>query len=557
MPEENLEISAHPERRKEAVRRSIQNLNQNFKEREVMRRAKLLGVKYINLLETPINPDMFMMVPKEVSYEASLVPFYRIGNKIRIAFTDPNNEQTKRALSFLEQKFIIDKNICSEESLRFAQRGYEKLGTYEEEEIRALVDEEREINLEEELKKAHGLPKKMEGVKTDKSLNMLHEVVLSLRVSDIHFQPEENETIIRARVDGILRTICVFTKTLAGQLVQQIKHDAQLKYNITNIPQDGKYSFLAKDRSIDVRVSTFPTNYGESVVLRFLDGKKGIVPFEKLGFSPRIRKQFGKAIAATGGMILVTGPTGSGKTTTLYSSIAKINLPEKKILTLEDPIEFRLPGVLQSGINHRVGFDFASGLRSLLRQDPDVVLVGEIRDQETADAAVQAALTGHVVFSTLHTNSAPDAIPRLLNMGIKPFVLAPALRMVAAQRLVRTICKECEESYPITPEEKNIIDSTILLLSKVGIDVSSPRELKRGKGCNRCCQSGYRGETAVIEILEVNDAIQEQMYNDFSSQNISRVAQKDGFLTMWQEGILKVINGETTLAELKRKVEER
>jgi type IV pilus assembly protein PilB len=556
MPVNNLEISADLERRKDAVHRSMEDLNQKFKERDVKQRAQKWSMKYINLMETPINPDVFLIVPKDVSIQTYMVPFYILGKQLKVAMVDPNNEKAQRAIAALEKKYEVDQYICSEESLLFAQEYYNKLTYHEEEEVRAIVDEEREINLDEELKKAHELSEKMQGIKSEIALNMLHEVVLSLRVSDIHIQPEEHQTAIRARVDGLLREICVLERRIANDLVQQIKHDAQLKYNITNIPQDGKYAFLAKDRSIDVRVSTFPTNYGESVVLRFLDAKKGIVPFEKLGFSDRIQKLFDHALESTGGMILVTGPTGSGKTTTLYSSISKINSPEKKIVTLEDPIEFRLPGILQSGINHRVGFDFASGLRSMLRQDPDVVLVGEIRDQETAEAAVQASLTGHVVFSTLHTNSAPDAIPRLMNMGLMAYVLAPSLRMIAAQRLVRTLCT-CKVKKPITEEEKQEIEPLLPVLQKAGLKAELPQELYAPGKCDRCCNSGYRRETAVIEILQMNEEIQEQMYNDFSAQSIKRTARKYGFLTMWEEGIVKVLDGITTIEELKRKVEKK
>lgn len=543
--------------RKDAVRQNMNDINQEFKEREIMEKAQQQGMSYINLQKTPINPDVFSVIPEEVSIKANIVPFYILGKKIRVAIINSNDDFTKRALTALQKKFEVSVALCSEESLHFVQKSYEKLRRIETEEVRAIVDEEQEIDLQTVLAEAKEIPKKMKGVKTDIALNMLHELVLRLRVSDIHFQPEEKRTLIRARVDGMLQEICELSPQLALDLIQQIKHDAHLKYNITNIPQDGKYSFLANERSIDVRVSSFPTNFGESVVLRFLDGKKGIVPFEKLGFSERIQEKFNRAIHATGGMFLVTGPTGSGKTTTLYSSISKINTPEKKIITLEDPIEFRLQGVLQSGINHSVGFTFASGLRSLLRQDPDVVLVGEIRDKETADAAVQASLTGHVVFSTLHTNSSADAIPRLINMGLEAFILAPSLRMVAAQRLVRTICKKCKKKRPISQKEKEEIAPIINNLRHAGIDIRLLNELDEGQGCERCCGSGYRGETAVLEMLEMNDAIREQMYKEFSSQSIERVARESGFLTMWEEGIVKILNGETTLRELKRKVEKR
>lgn len=552
----NMAMSANPELRKQAVAQQMSAINQELKEREVEQRAKQFGLKYINLTEAPLNPDVLLLVPKDVSYAAGLVPFYHLGIKLRVAFTNPENPTTKKAIEVLRKKFEVEEFLCSLDSLTHIQQSYEKMSYYEEEEIRAVVDENAEINLEEELLQTQKLPEKMTGVKTDVALNHLHEAVLRLGVSDIHFQPEEQRTVIRARVDGMLREICELSHGLANDLVQQIKHDAHLKYNITNIPQDGKYTFLAKDRSIDVRVSTFPTSFGESVVLRFLDGKKGIVPLEKLGFSPHIAQKINRAITATNGMFLVTGPTGSGKTTTLYSSISKVNTPEKKIATLEDPVEFRLPGVLQAGVDHSVGFDFASGLRSLLRQDPDVILVGEIRDQETASAAVQASLTGHVVFSTLHTNSAADAIPRLINMGIPAFILAPALRTVAAQRLVRTICTKCKTSRSITEQEKKIIFPVLERLNTIDVHIEMPQELAEGKGCERCCGTGFRGETAVVEILEVTENIRALMFSDYSSESVKSVARENGMLTMWEEGLYKILLGQTTLEELSRKVEK-
>lgn len=552
----NMTISANPEMRKQAVEQQISSINQELKEREVQVRSEKLGLKYINLIEAPLNPDVLLLIPKDVSHAAGIVPFYRIGNKLRVAFSDPENPTTKKAVEVLRKKFEVEEFLCSLDSLTHIQQSYEKMSYYEEEEIRAVVDENAEINLEGELLKTQSLPEEMKGAKTDIALNLLHEAVLRLGVSDIHFQPEEQRTVIRARVDGMLREICEMPHSLANDLVQQIKHDAHLKYNITNIPQDGKYTFLAKDRSIDVRVSVFPTSFGESVVLRFLDGKKGIVPFEKLGFSPHIAKKIDTAIMATNGMFLVTGPTGSGKTTTLYSSISKVNTPEKKIATLEDPVEFRLPGVLQSGIDHSVGFDFASGLRSLLRQDPDVILVGEIRDQETASAAVQASLTGHMVFSTLHTNSAADAIPRLINMGIPAFILAPALRTIAAQRLVRTICIKCKIPRAITEAEKKATAPVIERLNKINVQIKMPNELAEGKGCDRCCGTGFRGETAVVEILEVTENIRALMFSDYSSESIKSVARENGMLTMWEEGLYKILLGQTTLEELSRKVEK-
>ncbi len=540
----------------EAFNVGVGEINQKFKEREIAERAKQLGVPYVNLLELPINPDVFAIVDREHSFAANLVPFYNIGKRLRVAVTDHKDPKALALIEELKQKFEIDVNLCSPESLKHAQKNYDKRFYSDEKEVIAFFDPNREINLQEELALAKKLPEKMEDQKSDIILNLLHEIVLRLRVSDIHIQPEEKEVVIRARVDGVLTEICRISFKINNLLVQQIKHDASLKYNITNMPQDGKYTFVASDRHVDVRVSTLPTNFGESVVLRFLDAKKGIVALEKLGYPKRIIGSFEEAIFSTMGMILVTGPTGSGKTTTLYSAISRVNTPDKKIVTLEDPIEFRLKGVLQSGVNHSVGFDFAKGLRSILRQDPDVVLVGEIRDQETAETAIQAALTGHIVFSTLHTNSAADAIPRLMNMGVAAFVLAPALRMITAQRLIRKICDKCKFQRPITPEEQKELAEVVETAEQIGYKLQMPQMLCEGKGCDHCGGIKFRGEMAVTEILRVDDKIQKLIFTDFSSQNISRVAREGGMLTMWEEGMVKVIEGITTIEEVKRKIQK-
>lgn len=538
----------------EALGLGVTEINQKFKEREIAAKAKRLGVPYINLLESPINPDVFAIIKRDASADAALVPYYNIGKRLRVAVTDHTNPKSLALIQELSVKYEVDVSICSPESLAYAQKNYEKRFYSEEKEVIAFFDPSVEINLEQELEDAKKLPERMEGQKSDLALNLVHEVVMKLRVSDIHIQPEETSVVIRARVDGVLKEICHINYKLNNLIVQQIKHDAGLKYNITNMPQDGKYTFSASDRDVDVRVSTLPTNFGESVVLRFLDAKKGIVPLQNLGYPTRILEKFDEAINGTMGMILVTGPTGSGKTTTLYSAISKVNTPDKKIVTLEDPIEFRLKGVLQAGVNHIVGFDFAKGLRAILRQDPDVVLVGEIRDKETAETAIQAALTGHIVFSTLHTNSAADAIPRLMNMGVAAFVLAPALRMITAQRLVRKICKNCRIERPWTESEKVEIAEVIASTTQIGYKLVMPPNGFEGKGCERCGGIKFRGETAITEVLRVDDTIQRLIFTDFSSQNILRVARESGMLTMWEEGIVNVINGITTIPEIKRKI---
>lgn len=532
----------------------VNEINQKFKEREIAQKAKQMGVPYINLLETPINPDIFSYIKKDVSFAAKIVPFYNNGRRLRVAVTEPDNPATKAVVAELLLKYDVDVSLCSPESLAHCQKNYEKRFYAEFKPVVAFFDPNHEINLEQELAEAKKLPEKMEGKKSDEALNLLHEVVLSLRISDIHIQPQEQSVAIRARIDGVLKEICRVEFKMNNLLVQQIKHDASLKYNITNVPQDGKYTFTASDRTVDVRVSTLPTNFGESIVLRFLDAKKGIVPLEKLGYPKRILDSFQSAITSTMGMILVTGPTGSGKTTTLYSAINQVNTPDKKIVTLEDPIEFRLQGVLQSGVDHRVGFDFAKGLRSILRQDPDIVLVGEIRDKETAETAIQAALTGHIVFSTLHTNSAADAIPRLMNMGVAAYVVAPALRMITAQRLVRKICNNCKIEREMTEFERQELAEVVETMQTLGHAIEMPKLVKDAKGCEKCGGIRFRGETAITEVLIVDDAIQRLIFTDFSSQNISFVARNKGMLTMWEEGLSRVIEGITTVEEIKRRI---
>ena len=542
----------------DALTRGLQDINQTFKEREAKERAKALGLQYVDLRTIGINPDVFAALPEEISKAAQIVPFYLMGNKLRVA--TPNSEATKakQTIDFLAKRYQVEVAICTEESLHFAQKGYAQKFYVKHEQVIAKTDESHNFNLGEELTKAKQLPEKMASLKSDLALNELHKVALHFGTSDIHLQPQKNGSLVRGRIDGALREIMMMSEQLAVNIIRQIKHDAHLKYNVTNLPQDGKYQFYADERQVDVRVSTFPTVFGESVVLRFLDPKKGIVPLHKLGFTANTQNKLEEAIAGTTGMILVTGPTGSGKTTTLYSSIDKINDNDKKIITLEDPVEFQLPGILQSGIDEKVGYTFAAGLKAILRQDPDVVLVGEIRDQATAETAVQAALTGHIVFSTLHTNSAADAIPRLLNMGVKPFVLAPALRMVAAQRLVRTLCPHCSSSHksPLTNDDRELLLPTVHHLQSIGHEIDLPAELYTPEGCELCGQSGYKGVIAVIELINVDESINQLVFENAAAAEIKNTAIQNGMLTMWQDGILKVLDGKTTLEELKRKVEQ-
>ncbi len=530
----------------------LTNLNQEFKEREIAQKAKQMGIGYINLTDVPINPDILQIIDKEDSEKGKIIVFFAIGKKIRIAMTEPNNQGTKDVIIKLEKKeYLINKNLCSAESLKIAQSHYASDLIYEEEEIVAKVEGKIE-NTTDEMAKMKDMPKKMKKMKSDEALNVIHEQILKFGASDLHFEPKKGFYHIRARVNGVLTHFFDLDSETSVGIIRQIKHGAHLKFNITNIPQDGKYFFQATGRRVDVRVSTLPTNYGEALVMRFLDPNKGLVPITQLGFS---RKSLGfvyESLKLNNGLIMVTGPTGSGKTTTLHSCLHSINTPDKKIITLENPVEYEVDGVVQSEVNEEDGYTFASGLRALMRQDPDIIMLGEVRDLSTAETAVEASLTGHLVLATLHTNSAADALPRLLNMGIEPFVLAPALRCVIAQRLVRLVCKKCRKFREPTDQEKRQLDLVLQELAKRGENFRLPPKVAISVGCPFCAETGFQGRAISAEVLSMNDEIELLIYERANSQKIQKVAVASGMRTMREEGVLKVLAGLTTVDEILR-----
>jgi type IV pilus assembly protein PilB len=327
-----------------------------------------------------------------------------------------------------------------------------------------------------------------------------------------------------------------------------------MKVNIEDVPQDGRFVFHVKERKFHVRVSSIPTEYGESFVMRVLDTEKNIVDFPSLGFSGYNLRALEQAISRSAGMILLTGPTGSGKTTTLYSIVHKLNSPELKICTLEDPIEYRLPYLAQSQIDENAGYTFAKGLRALLRQDPDIIMVGEIRDRETGEIAMQAALTGHIVLSTLHTNSSVESISRLVNMGMKPFMIAPALNTVIAQRLVRRVCTQCSYDAPLSQKEQESMYALLEDMKKYhALETAGlPPTVKAAQGCDYCSHTGYKGQTALVEVFVIDEDIKEMIMNGAFAGDLLEKARRKGMITMMESGLLQVIAGETTLSEVYR-----
>jgi type IV pilus assembly protein PilB len=393
-------------------------------------------------------------------------------------------------------------------------------------------------------------------------IELVHNLIkysYKARASDIHIDPQENEIVVRARIDGVLYKIFTFKKDIQDEIISRIKILAGLRTDEHNSPQDGRFKFFDPTENIkfDVRVSIMPTYYGENAVLRLLTQKEDSFTLETLGFSERDLQIVQKAIKKPYGMILVTGPTGSGKTTTLYTILKTLNTENVSIITLEDPVEYSIPGITQIQVNPQVGLVFSKGLRAILRQDPNIIMVGEIRDQETADIAVNAALTGHLLLSTLHTNDAPTALPRLLEMGVEPFLIASTVNVVIAQRLVRKICEKCKTEVKLKKTEiLSILESIGYDLTIENIKRVKDSKFYKGTGCSFCNNTGYYGRLGIFEVLYISSKIKEAIMKREDSSKIKSIALKEGMTTMIQDGFSKVLKGLTTIEEVLRVIHE-
>ncbi|MBU2523829.1 GspE/PulE family protein, partial [Patescibacteria group bacterium] len=528
-------------------------INRDMKESLTEKKAAKLGMSYVNVGKQPINVDVLGLIDAETAKKAQIVPFYKLGKKIRVALAHPTSKEAHAAIDVLkEQGYQLNFNLATEESINEALQNYDK-GLYKEEKEKKLVTGDVK-SYAEEIKDLSAVGKQMEEMRSEDALDLLNVSAIKTKASDIHIQPEKENVQIRFRIDGLLYKVMTISKSVFEQLSNQIKYQAKLKLNITNVPQDGRYFFNIDESQIDVRVSALPTEFGETFVCRLLDSRKGLVPLKDLGFTDLNWSHLEEAIKSTEGLILLTGPTGSGKTTTLYSMLKEFNKPEVKIITLEDPIEYHIENISQSHINEKRGYTFASGLRAILRQDPDVVMVGEIRDIDTAEAAAQAALTGHVVLSTLHTNSAIESIPRLINMGLEPFIVAPACHLIIGQRLVRKICEDCRSEKALAETEKEYLEKSLSNIKEADKEstLSIPEKAQYGKGCEKCSKTGYSGRTSIVEILKVDSDIKAKILASASSKEIFELARTKGMLTMQEDGIKKILLGMTTISEVQR-----
>ncbi len=505
--------------------------------------SQQLKIPPISLSKYKIDPQIINLIPERIARQYHLIPISKIGNTLTVSMSDPLNIFALDDLKTLTQCEIdpvlsTDKEILEAINKYYQKDALELSRILQESKIQEgveVIEEEEETDISETIQESEQPP-------IVKIVNLMIAQALKKRASDIHIEPTEDNLRIRYRVDGALHDIFSFPKKSQNAILARIKILSGLDITESRLPQDGRFKVKFENREVDFRVSVLPITFGGKVVLRALDKLNLSIGLEKLGFLPEPLALFKEAIAKPFGMILVTGPTGSGKSTTLYSILNQLNTPDKNIITIEDPVEYLLEGITQIQVNPEIGLNFASGLRSLLRQSPDIIMVGEIRDSETADIAVKASLTGQLVFSTLHTNDAAGAITRLIDMGIEPYLVASSLIMTSAQRLCRKICPNCKEPYPIAGS----------ILDGLGLNIEKGKVFYRGKGCLSCNCTGYYGRMGVLEVLMIDDRIREMIVKKASSDQIKTYAIERGMKTLRDNGLINFLNGQTTLEEVMR-----
>lgn len=509
--------------------------------------SKQYGIPAVDLATTEIDHEVIKLISEDVANKYQVIPISRTGSTLVIAMADPSNIFAIDDIKFLTG-YNVESVIASEAAIKAAIDKHYAIAEEEMElgDVLTEFDEsEMEILHEEEEVDVSDLKKGAEDAPVVKLVNLILTDAIKKGASDIHVEPYEKSFRVRYRVDGVLSEVMKPPLKLKNAIVSRIKIMSSLDIAERRLPQDGRIKLkLGKEKEMDYRVSVLPTLFGEKVVMRLLDKSNLQLDMTKLGFEEKALKDFKDAIEKPWGMILVTGPTGSGKTTTLYSALSELNKVTDNISTAEDPVEFNLMGINQVQMHEAIGLNFASALRSFLRQDPDIIMVGEIRDFETAEIAVKAALTGHLVLSTLHTNDAPSTVNRLLNMGIEPFLISSATNLILAQRLARKICKDCREEIHVPPQA----------LIEIGVSPEEAKTMKcyHGKGCATCGGSGYKGRIALYEVMPFTDNLKELVLNGASSAELKRGAIKDGMKTLRMSGITKIKEGVTTIEEVIR-----
>ncbi|KPJ85935.1 hypothetical protein AMJ57_01200 [Parcubacteria bacterium SG8_24] len=529
------------------------------KEAETKAKADQLGFDHIDLAGFPISPEALQLLPREQAKEHKVVPFFYSGEEIRIGAVDPKGPQIKEFEFQIQERTHARTKVymISEHSFEVGEKMYDALPEVKEVVKGVQITEDDLEKFQKAMETLKDIHENVQKVSITDFVALIVAASLKFGTSDIHIEAEEKKVVIRFRIDGMLTQVAEVKKELWPRIVNRFKLISALKLNITTVPQDGRFTiFMADGSKVDVRVSTLPTTWGESIVMRLLKPSAINLAFEDLGIRGKAWEQLKREISRPNGMIITTGPTGSGKTTTMYAVLNKLNSEDTKIITLEDPVEYKLAGISQSNIDKSKDYTFAKGLHSILRQDPDIIMVGELRGLETAEVAIQAALTGHLVISTIHTNTAAGTIPRFLSMGVKPFLLAPALNAVIGQRLVRRICKKCEvvEDEVDAERMKTIKETLSNLAPDSGYEVDLDNlKFYRGTGCDVCNNTGYKGRLGIYEIFTMTPKIEEVILSGkVSEYEMQDIAIEQGMVTMVQDGLLKALDKITTVDEIFR-----
>jgi len=506
--------------------------------------SRQYGVPSINLSHFEIDPIVIKLIPSEIAQKHQIIPINRTGNVLTVAMADPSNIFAIDDIKFMTG-FKVEPVVAAETSIKNAiNKHYDSAGmvedimkNFDDKDVEALREGDDNVNVAE-------LGQAAEDAPVVKLVNLILTDAIKKGASDIHIEPYEKSFRVRYRIDGVLYEVMQPPTRLKAAITSRIKIMSQLDIAERRLPQDGRIKIKMGGREMDYRVSTLPTLFGEKVVLRLLDKGNLQLDMTKLGFEPTALRDFESGILMPYGMVLVTGPTGSGKTTTLYSALNRLNTTETNIMTAEDPVEYNLPGINQVQMKAEIGLNFAVALRSFLRQDPDIIMVGEIRDYETAEIAIKAALTGHLVLSTLHTNDAPGTISRLLNMGVEPFLVAASTNVILAQRLARRVCQSCKEPAPVPPQ-------ALLNIGFSPEDAAKITPLK-GKGCMTCSETGYKGRVALYEVMLIKENIKEAILQGASVIELRELGRKNGMRTLREAGLQKIREGMTSLEEIMR-----
>jgi len=554
-------VSREEEIKKERTKKIISTFRKQEEEESTSSFAASINFAYVDTNLIPIAEEDIKILTEKESKENNVAIIYKVGRTVSLVSTDPTQEKPKKFIEKVQKEngWKTKIFVISRSNMERIWDKYKKIVFLDIlDQANLSLSDENLSEFKKELGDLVTLKSRINEMPTTEILNVIMSGAYVLKASDVHIEPEENTFRLRYRIDGVLQDVASFPLKIFRNIISRIKLMAGMKINLNDIAQDGTFKIkigsAIKNKNIETRVSIIPGNFGESVVIRLLDPDSIKVSLESLGFRGLAAENVQKEIEAPNGMILNTGPTGSGKTTTLYAIINKLNTPEKKIITVEDPIEYELSGISQTQVEKTRGYSFANGLRAIVRQDPDIILVGEIRDDETADIAVNSALTGHLVLSSLHTNNAVGAIPRFLELGIKPSLMSPAINLIIGQRLVRKLCENCKEAYAPAKESIDSIKKIISIISpKAKVEIPKNIEtLYRPVGCSKCNQLGYKGRVGIFEVLSINEEIEKLIMDLAGETDLAIAALESGMTTMLQDGILKAIEGITSIDEVQR-----